>query len=240
MPASATTPNVGPNGQGTLLVIGDSLTVGTTWFGSLQSKLESLAIWQTVTVDAKVGRLTTEGAVVLSKKFTNSTTAIAIALGTNDMISRRDPLYPPIAIDRVMAKTHGVPTLWFNTKFSPTGRGDWRARSRRFNRALRDAQVRWPNLIIADWYNGFTPSGKSRYIADGVHLSVSGYKTRTTFMVKELKTFGNKIVLSSSTTSTSLPMTTSTTNPSDTSTSTNAPTTTNATSTTVPNITTTT
>ena len=199
------------NGQQTLLFVGDSLTVGTSWFGSLKSKIDGLRIWNNSSIDAKVGRLATEGAVILKTRITAQTTAIVVALGTNDMISRRDPAYPPVAIDAVMQQARNLPVLWFNVKFSPTGRGDWRARGRRFDRALRAAQSRWPNLVIANWYSYFTPSGKARYIEDGVHLNVSGYKARATFTIAQLKSFGNAIVNATTTTTTTVTSTTSTT-----------------------------
>lgn len=208
VPLTAQSAAVMPNGQDTVLVVGDSLTVGTAYFGSLKDKIAQLKIWPTVVIDAKVGRLSTEGAKVLSKKLSTRTTAIVVALGTNDMISRRDPAYPPVAIDAVMEQSMGLPVLWCNIEFSPTGRGDWRFRARRFNRALRDAQSRWPNLMIADWDKAFTPAGKSRYIADGVHLNVSGYKTRTTFFINQMRAFGRTIVAATSTTTTTAPSTT--------------------------------
>lgn len=211
--ADATSRTTTFSGQQDLLFVGDSLTVGTSWFGSLKSKVDALNVWTTSEIDAKVGRLATEGAVILHKKVTTRTTAIVVALGTNDMISRRDPAYPPLAIDAVMTEAHNLPVLWFNVNFSPTGRGDWRSRARRFNRALRAAQSRWSNLYIADWYSSFTPAGKARYIADGVHLNVSGYKARAAFTVQQLKTFGNSIVAASSTTTTNATSTTSTVAP---------------------------
>jgi lysophospholipase L1-like esterase len=204
------------NGQGTLLFVGDSLTIGTNYFGNLKTRIGQLRTWPAVTIDAKVGRLATEGAKIVQKKLTPTTTAIVIALGTNDMISRRDAAYPPVAIDAVMEQSQGLPVLWCNVEFSPTGRGDWRFRARRFNRALRDAQSRWPNLIIADWDKAFTPSGASRYIADGVHLTVSGYKTRATFSINQLKSFGSTIVNASTTSTTTTLATTTTVAPSTT------------------------
>ena len=79
---------IGLNGQGTLLVVGDSLTVGTEAFGSLSKKTGALGIWTNVVVDAKVGRKASLGATVIEKGLTSSTTALVIALGTNDMISK--------------------------------------------------------------------------------------------------------------------------------------------------------
>ena len=216
---------IGANGQGTLLVVGDSLTVGTEAFGSLSTKVSALGTWTNVVLDAKDGRKASLGATVIEKIITSSTTAIVVALGTNDMISKPEAWYPRWVIDTVMQKTRGLPVLWVNLEFSQTGRSDWRARGVRFNRELRLAKQRYPNLSIADWNTAFTPQSKSRFIVDGVHLTVSGYKTRSKFLVPAISSFGSYIVNASTTTSTS--STTSTT-----STSTIAPTTTTTTSTT--------
>ena len=216
---------IGANGQGTLLVVGDSLTVGTEAFGSLSTKVSALGTWTDVVMDAKDGRKASLGATVIKKTITSSTTAIVVALGTNDMISKPEAWYPRWVIDTVMQKTRGLPVLWVNLEFSQTGRSDWRARGVRFNRELRLAKQRYPNLSIADWNTAFTPQSKSRFIVDGVHLTVSGYKTRSKFLVPAISSFGSYIVNASTTTSTS--STTSTT-----STSTIAPTTTTTSSTT--------
>jgi hypothetical protein len=111
----------------------------------------------------------------------------------------------------VMNKTRGLPVLWVNLEFSQTGRKDWRARGVRFNKELRLAKLRYPNLTIADWNTAFTPKSKSRFINDGVHLTVSGYKTRSSFMVPAIYSFGSAIVNASTTTSTSTTTTTTST-----------------------------
>ena len=215
---------IGANGQGTLLVVGDSLTVGTEAFGTLSKKVNALGTWTSVKINAKVGRKASLGASVIEKGLTDSTTALVIALGTNDMISKPETWYPRWVIDTVMQNTRGLPVLWVNLEFSQTGRSDWRARGIRFNKELRLAKFRYPNLTIADWNTAFTPKSKSRFINDGVHLTVSGYKTRSSFMVPAVYSFGSAIVNASTTTSTSTTTTTTTT----TTTSTIAPTTTTA------------
>ena len=199
------------NGQGTLYVVGDSLTVGTEAFGSLSKKVNALGIWTNLTMDAKVGRKASLGASVIEKGLTASTTAVVIALGTNDMISKPETWYPRWVIDIVMQNTRGLPVLWVNLEFSQTGRSDWRARGVRFNKELRLAKLRYPNLTIADWNTAFTPKSKSRFINDGVHLTVSGYKTRSSFMVPAIYSFGSVIVNASTTTSTSTTTTSPTT-----------------------------
>ena len=202
---------IGANGQGTLLVVGDSLTVGTEAFGSLKAKVSALGTWTNVVVDAKVGRKASVGATVIDKGITSTTTALVVALGTNDMISKPETWYPRWVIDTVMLKARGLPVLWVNLEFSQTGRSDWRARGVRFNRELRLAKQRYPNLSIADWNTAFIPQSKSRFIVDGVHLTVSGYKTRSKFLVPAISSFGFSVVNASTTTSTSTTTTTTTT-----------------------------
>ena len=220
------------NGQGELLFIGDSLTVGTNAFGSPKVQSTAIATWTKVTIDAKVGRKASVGADVLARSLTKKTTAIVIALGTNDMISRTETWYPRWVIDTVMMNTNNQPTLWINLKFSPTGRGDWRLRATRFNTELRRAQTRWPNLYIANWNKFFNPTSKSRFIADGVHLTVSGYKTRSAFLNREILAFGNAIIDATTSTSTTTTSTTPVAPTSSTSTSTTTSTTSSSTSTT--------
>lgn len=207
--------SIQPNGQGRLLIIGDSLSVGTDYFGKLQSRTERLGIWPIVSIDDKPGRKASLAAPILKKQLTGATTAIVIALGTNDMISRTESWYPRYVIDLVMAETRNLPVLWVNTEFSALGRRDWISRSVRFNKALVKAQARWPQLRIADWNTSFTPKASSRFIADGVHLTVSGYKTRATFMVNTLRTYGMQVVDASTTTTstTTTPTSTSTVPP---------------------------
>ena len=205
--ATARTPAIGPNGQGTVLVVGDSLTFGANYFGKLGERAQGTKIWTKVVLDAKNGRKATVGARVIADKLTSSTTAIVVALGTNDMISKSQPWYPSYAIDTVMEQAGGLPVLWVNLEFSPTGRADWRSRGVRFNRALQQATNRYPNLTVADWNKFFTPRGQSRFVADGIHLSVTGYKTRTTYFINQMKIFGQRIVEASTTTSSSIPTT---------------------------------
>lgn len=216
--ASAAKPAIGPNGQGTLLIVGDSLTFGANYFGKLSSKAQSTNIWTKVILDAKNGRKATVGATVIADRLTDTTTAIVVALGTNDMISKPMSWYPDYAIDTVMEQVGALPVLWFNLEFSPTGRADWRSRGVRFNRALQKATLRYPNLVVADWNKFFTPKGQSRFVADGVHLSVTGYKTRTSYFISKMTEFAEQII-SATTTTTTEPPTSSTSSSTTTTTS---------------------
>ena len=100
-----------------------------------------------------------------------------------------------------MKAANGKPVLWLNIEFSPT-RPDWRSRGVRFNRELRKAKLRWPNLEIADWDKFFVPRRSSRFVQDGIHLTVSGYRTRASFMVAQLNIWADLLMDQTTTTTT--------------------------------------
>ena len=197
--ATAKSPLINANGQGNLLIIGDSLTLGADAFGSLAAKIRKTNKWTSVSIDTRVGRKASVGADMLPDKILNHTTAIVIALGTNDMMSRTESWYPRWVIDRVMANTLDIPVLWVNLKYSET-RLNWKSRGNKFNKALKQAMLRYPTLTIADWNTSFIPKSASRFIEDGVHLTVSGYRTRATFLVPAISKFGTAIVNATTTT----------------------------------------
>ena len=200
-----------PNGQGTLLVIGDSLMEGTSIIGALRGKLESLRTWENVVIDFKRGRTTVEGTRILSRRLAASPqpTAIVVALGTNDMLHHSKYDYASSVIDGFMQETLAIPTLWVDISFS-RNHPDWRLNASRFNRALLAARQDWPNLSVARWSRSFVPAGRSNYIIDGIHLSNSGYRTRSTWMAQQVALFGTALVNSSTTTSTTVPSTSTT------------------------------
>ena len=217
--ASARPGDLTRDGQGTLVFIGDSLTVGADAFGAVAVNLRRTGIWTAVVMDARVGRTARQGATTLATRLgsARNPTAVVVALGTNDMISQRSASYPAAVIERVMHESLGVPVLWVTPTFSSSIRPDWRQRAVRFNRALRAAQAEWPNLHIADWAGAFVPRGASRFISDGVHLTVSGYRTRASWTVRQVTTFARTIIdattTTSTTTSTTVVATTSPTTP---------------------------
>ena len=209
--ATAKSQSFNASGQGNLLIIGDSLTLGADAFGSLAAKIRKTRKWTSVSIDTRVGRKASVGADMLPDKILDNTTAIVVALGTNDMLSRTESWYPRWVIDRVMANTLDIPVLWVNLKF-PDTRLNWKSRGNRFNRELQKAKLRYPTLTIADWNTSFIPKSGSRFISDGVHLTVSGYRTRASFLIPTISKFGTVIVnATSTTTSTTIESTTTTT-----------------------------
>lgn len=184
-------------------IVGDSLTVGPELFASLSRRVTRTKKWNSTLVNAKVGRTIPQGISVLKRARFRQPTAILVALGTNDVLSRREASYPAQAIDNLMRAAQGKPVLWLNLEFAHT-RPDWRSRGVRFNRELRRATTRWPNLQIADWDRHFVPNGPSRFIQDGIHLTVSGYRTRTSFMVAQLNDWADRLWNQSTTTTTTV------------------------------------
>lgn len=182
-------------------IVGDSLTFGAKHFASLTRRVATTRKWTSTIVNAKPGRSISQGIEVIKKAKLRNPTAIVVALGTNDLLSQRSTSYPAIAIDRFMNAANGKPVLWLNIEFSPT-RPDWRSRGVRFNRELRKAKSRWPNLEIADWDKFFVSRQASRFVQDGIHLTVSGYRTRASFMVAQLNIWADLLMDQTTTTTT--------------------------------------
>lgn len=217
-----------PNGQGDLVVVGDSLTEGAEYFGSLRKSLLATGIWPRVNVDYKRGRTVRQGIPVLVRQLdrAQNPTAIIVALGTNDMMSHSEPAWPARVIDELMATTRGLPVLWVNVTFDTARHPDWKARANRFNRTLVSAASRWPNLTVANWSRGFVPAGRYRFISDGVHLTVSAYRQRAAWIATQSREFGRRAIDSSTTTSTTTSTSTSTSTSSTSTTTTTSPVTT--------------
>lgn len=184
-----------------LVVIGDSLTFGAEHFAKLRSRLVRTNRWRSVTMHAIVGMTIPDGIRALKKMKKRTPTTILVALGTNDVLSQRNRGYPAQAIDSFMTAAGDRPVLWMNVEFSTTRR-DWRSRGGRFNTELRRARARWSNLQVSDWSTHFEPTGPSRFISDGIHLTISGYKTRANFIMSELKSWAATVDASVTTTTT--------------------------------------
>lgn len=193
-----------------LYVIGDSLTYGVNAFAQFPRRAKESNRWKSVEVNAAVGRSTMTGVRIVQKAKLSSDTAILVALGTNDMMSRRERWYPAYVIDQFMKAAKGRPVLWLNLEYSTT-RPDWHARGIRFNRQLAEATSRWPNLTVADWDTFFVPKKKNRFSRDGVHLNVEAYRLRSRFMLRELGTWSTSLYFKTTTTTTTTTAPTTTT-----------------------------
>lgn len=200
------------NGQGDLIVIGDSLTEGSEYFGQMRRALLGTKVWPRVTVDYRRGRTVRQGIPALRRRLAASSepTAIIIALGTNDMMSHAEASWPVRVIDEMMHESLGLPVMWVNLTFDSRLHPNWKMRANRFNRALTVAQTEWPNLTVANWSRAFVPSGRNRFISDGVHLTVTAYRSRSAWIAARGAEFGRTVVWSSTTTTTTTSSTSTT------------------------------
>lgn len=175
-----------------LRIIGDSLHHGADVFGSLSDRIEASGRWRQTRFDSVPGRSIRQGARLLKKLPPAQDEVLMIALGTNDMLSRTSRTYPAYAIDLLMRRTAGRPVMWLTIEFDRT-RPDWRSRGVRFNRELRRAAARWPNLTVADWSRHFEPRGASRFVSDGIHLTTTGYRKRANWTTQQLKQWHRRL-----------------------------------------------
>jgi lysophospholipase L1-like esterase len=121
-----------------VFVVGDSVTVGATPAVDRAAPARGWA----VTVDAKFGRTTTEGASILASMHGSLPSVVVVALGNND---GQIPAQFASRIDAVMRELAGVPhVVWYTmTPFASWVPGA--------NAVLRAASARWSNLRLADW-----------------------------------------------------------------------------------------
>lgn len=220
VPTVQSAPNTTINplsGATTAFFLGDSLTVGADAFGSLRSKLLRLDHWQSVTLDARVGRTLKQGVPLLKERLRRfpATPVVFIALGTNDLLSidvTKPALrtFPQKIIDQVMSTVGARPVIWTNVTYGAI-HPDWIRRAKRFNQALVTATSRYPNLRIIDWASAISPS-TNWYQYDGIHVSPTGYRFRATHLVTSIDRLWPTLTTTTSTSTTST-VATSTTGP---------------------------
>jgi lysophospholipase L1-like esterase len=165
--ATTTTVAGTPATPARVLLIGDSLTDGAKTAG-LPSE------W---TVDAKVGRPTSEAPEIVTKEAPNSD-AIIIALGTNDYTSTKEDFAAKIkSVMDMVGTTKQV--QWVNVDTGSTKLG---AAKDGVNAALTEATSTYPNLKVADWDAAAKTSMEGKRADDGIHYTVEGYKVYAEFL----------------------------------------------------------
>jgi hypothetical protein len=178
-----------PTKPGALFILGDSLCLGAEIFGKLSTAVKSTNKWSAVVSDCKLGRRALDGLSIVTKALETRAdySGVVVALGTNDLLSRREKAYPAWIIEQMMSRAKGKPVLWVEVTYGGV-HPDYVGRARRFNSALADAAKKYPNLAIAPWFAAY-PSKTRSWERDGIHPTVSGYRTRATFLTKEISTF---------------------------------------------------
>ena len=178
-----------PIKPGALFILGDSLCLGAEIFGKLSTTVKASARWTTVVSDCKMGRRALDGRSILTTTLESRTdfAGIVVALGTNDLLSRREKAYPAWIIEEMMSRAKGKPVLWVEVTYGGV-HPDYVGRARRFNTALATAAKRYPNLSIAPWFDAY-PSKSRLWERDGIHPTVPGYRMRATFLAKQISHF---------------------------------------------------
>lgn len=152
-------------------VIGDSLSVGAT--GAYEALEDLLGI--PVTVDARVGRPTSEGIEHLRAAPLATGETLVFALGTND---GDDYMAYSAQIERTMALVpKGTRVVWLTV---------WRRGPLSgINQALRDALGRHPDLVVADWVAEL--SAHPEYlVSDNVHFTREGSDALAAFALNAM------------------------------------------------------
>lgn len=162
-PTTSSTATPAPAASGPVLNVGDSLAEGTG--PELVQKLTG----QTVTTLAARNRTSSQGLSILRGVATLPST-IVVQLGTNDtdVSMFRANVRSVVALARAASAT-----VWWVNISRPILDG---TSASELNDVLADEAARHSNLKIIDW-NAAVASGTVD-LADGVHPSAAGYKTR--------------------------------------------------------------
>lgn len=143
---------------GPVLVVGDSLEVGTGPY--LRGELRSVEL----DIDAKTGRSSTQGLVVLRERMRPQYRGVVFDLGVND--GAAGPLAANLASARQIT---GDRCLVVSTLHGP---GAYVVPANRAIRAFADAT---PGVVLVDWDAAADPALMN---PDGVHPTPAGYARR--------------------------------------------------------------
>ena len=149
-----------------VVVMGDSLTV------DIGEKFQEL--YPGAVIDGKIGRqlyVAVEEAKSYSK-YNNENSAIIFQLGTNGPFTESQ-------IEELVKVFDKADIYFVNIKVP-------RAWEKTVNAALKQAQEKYPNVNIIDWYS-VANSSKDLFEPDRVHLNQNGIVEMTTLIKKNLK-----------------------------------------------------
>ena len=149
-----------------VVVMGDSLTV------DIGEKFQEL--YPGAVIDGKIGRqlyVAVEEAKSYSK-YNNENSAIIFQLGTNGPFTESQ-------IEELVKVFDKADIYFVNIKVP-------RAWEKTVNTALKQAQEKYPNVNIIDWYS-VANSSKDLFEPDRVHLNKNGIVEMTTLIKKNLK-----------------------------------------------------
>jgi len=155
-----------------VFVLGDSVTVGAT--PSIEA--DAAAHGWAVTIDAKIGRATDEGAEILASMQGRLPQYVVVELGNND---GENPDTLAARVDAVMHDLAGVRhVVWFT--MSPFA--SWVPDA---NAVLQSASLRWANLELADWAT-VAEATPDALAGDGPHLQPAGAQAFSDLMYRTI------------------------------------------------------
>ncbi len=158
-------PATGGGGSGSLLVVGDSLAVGS------QAHVEAALPGWNVQHLARTSKPTSDGVAEITSRG-NLPGVIAVSLGTNDDPSATGTFQGHVetVID---AAGPSRCVIWVNIVRPPYNGVSYSG----YNRVLANAAATVPNFFVVDWRA--MVAGNPGFLAgDGVHATPSGYAAR--------------------------------------------------------------
>jgi hypothetical protein len=158
-----------------VLVIGDSLDVGAGPY--IRGELPGVP----VTVDARVGRPSSEGLAVLGQRLSPSYNVVVFDLGTNDSPSATAQLAANLQAARKLAgpgRCFVTSTLW-----RPPYAG---VSIDRQNRVIQGFVERYPDVRVADW-RSVARYYPNLFAPDHIHASTVGYHLRAGLIARAVE-----------------------------------------------------
>lgn len=153
---------------GDVLVIGDSLAVGT------QPYLAPMLGDRNLVADVRNGITTPQGMRMLRMSLRRTAPrTVVVSLGTND---GGDPRRFADRLRRTMALLASDTCVVWPTIIRPRRKGPYRP----LNRMLHRLKKREPRLVVVDWEHAV--KGGAVSLPDGLHADQEGYRYRSTMI----------------------------------------------------------
>ncbi len=160
-------------GQSDVLVVGDSLAVGTEPF------LAPMLPDRNLVTGIKTGITTPQGMAIVRRKLrVVRAKTVVLSLGTND---GSDPRRFAHRLQRMMALMPDDSCVIWATIIRPARKGEYRG----LNRVLHLAKRQDPRLVVVDWEHAVT--GGAVILPDGLHADEAGYRYRSTMIVNAVR-----------------------------------------------------
>jgi lysophospholipase L1-like esterase len=160
-------------GDSDVLVVGDSLAVGT------QPYLPDLLADRNLVSDVQGGITTPQGMKLLRMALrTVAPRTVVFSLGSND---GPDPQRFADRVRRTLALLSPSTCIVWSTIIRPPRKGDYR----RLNRVLHTIKKRDPRIVLVDWEHAVTDGAV--FLPDGLHADPDGYRYRSAMIADAVR-----------------------------------------------------